>query len=115
GAARGAVAGSSVKKDPQKPRYSTAVPGAIIRKLAAGSSRGKPPNTASCTGKVPSRAAAVAARDTAAGFHSLKARPFPGLPKNTRARGWYKSTIPRVAVTERAKPKSPPAKGLNRH
>ena len=87
GAANGAAPGSSVKKEPAKARYSKAVPGAAMRKLAKGSSRGNPPNTASCTGKVPSKAAAVAARETAAGFHRAKARPCRRLPRKACSKG----------------------------
>lgn len=108
------MAGSSVKKEPKKAKYSRAVPGATMRKLAKGSSKGNPPNTASCTGNVPNSAAAVAARDSAGKRHSLAKRPFT-RSSNKVAKGWYNSTMPKVAVTDRAKPRSPPAKGLNRH
>ena len=80
GAASGAVAGSRERNAPQKEAYSSNVLGNTNSRFAKGVSRGSPPNTASCTGKVPSKAAAVTAREAATGFHSRRASPARRFP-----------------------------------
>ena len=83
--------------------------------MARGATRGRVPNTGIWMGRVKAVAARVMARDSATGRHRLRPRPFLGPRQpSPRLRGAYSTCSPRVAITERAKPRSPPAKGSGR-
>ena len=113
--AASAGTGSSNSRAERNPQYSSKLLGKMRTRLARGAARGRVPNTATCSGRVKAVTAKVMERDSATGRHSF----FPRRPRGAsrpspRAMGARNTSSPRVDITDRAKPRSPPEKGSDR-